>query len=140
MPRRLVVAGIVVTGIGLALLAYLDPTIQSLFFGGSVAGSSSTTTLSRTLTFNVNFTNGPIVVPARGSGGTSLASAETAIVFLVAVIGLLLTIAGSFATGGRTPTGPGPAPAASSGEEPSKKKIPPVQAKSQTKIVIRDGL
>jgi len=120
LPRRLVVAGVIVTGIGLVMLGYLDPVLRGLFFSGTLTGSNGSTFTRTTETFNVNFTNGPIVF-SRGSGTVSLVSVATIIVFFVTVIGLLLTIAGSFASGGGIPTGAGPAPAASSGEEPSRR-------------------
>jgi hypothetical protein len=120
LPRRLVVAGIIVTGIGLAMLGYFDPTISTLFLGGTVTEGGAST-LSRTATFNVNFTTGPIVFPARGSNSTtSLVSVATMVVFVVAVIGLLLTIAGSFATERSLPGGAGPSPAASAMDGPDR--------------------
>jgi len=120
------------------MLAYLDPIIKVLFFGGSLPGVNGSAVTRTTATFNVNFTNGPIVF-TRG-GGTSLVSVATIVVFVVAVIGLLLTIAGSFATGAGIPPGAGPTPAASTSDDTLRKKIPPVQAEPPKKIVIRDSL
>jgi hypothetical protein len=117
LQRRLLIAGIVITAIGLASLGYLDPSVNNLLFGGTISVDNGGQSLTGTQTFNVNFTNGPIVFPSSSGGTTSLVSVATIIVFVVAVIGLLLTIAGSFAAGGGTPTGTGPPPAVSAHRE-----------------------
>jgi len=112
MPRRLVVAGIVITAVGLAMLAYLDPVIRIILFGQSGVGSLGGTQFVRNGTLSGNF-SGSGNFAGRGAGGTnSVVSVATIVVFVVAVIGLLLTIAGSFATGKGIPTGAGPSPAA----------------------------
>lgn len=113
MPRRLVVAGIVITAVGLAMLAYLDPVIRFTLFGQSGVSSLGGVQSVRNGTLPGNF-SGSGNLAGRGAGGTgSLASVATIVVFVVAVIGLLLTIAGSFAAGKAIPTSAGPAPAAS---------------------------
>jgi hypothetical protein len=119
MPRRLVIAGVAVTGVGLILLGYLDPVIRVLFFGPSALGAGGgfaggATSFTRTGVFTGNFTGGFTTLSGRGAaaGTTSLVSVATIIVFVATVIGLLLTIAGSFATGKAMPTVAGPAPAA----------------------------
>jgi hypothetical protein len=121
MPRRLVVAGIVIMAAGLAMMAYLDPIIRIIFFGqgglGLVGGGG--TNFTRTgfaVTIpGANFSN-TFSGFGRGASGstTSLVSVATIIVFVATVIGLLLTIAGSFAAGRGIPTPAGPAPAAKS--------------------------
>jgi hypothetical protein len=117
MPRRLVVAGIVIIGVGLAMLAYLDPDVRILFFGQTGAGLGGGSTFTRTgfaVTIpGANFSSG---FTGRGTalGTTSLTTVLTIIVFVATVIGLLLTIAGSFASGGSIPTGASPGPAAKS--------------------------
>lgn len=117
MPKRLVVAGIVIMGIGLALLGYLDPVIRIIFFGPTGAGLSGGTSFTRTgsaFTFSGSTFTGGGGGLGRGAaaGTTSLVSVVTIIVFVATVVGLLLTIAGSFATGRPMPTGAGPGPAA----------------------------
>jgi len=119
MPRRLVVVGIVIMTVGLASLAYLDPVIRIIFFGASGSGlagggaSSFTRTGFAVTVPGANFSN-DFVQRGPGGGTTSLASLGTIIVFVATVIGLLLTIAGSFAAGKTTPSRPGPTPAAKS--------------------------
>lgn len=113
--KKLVIAGIVITGVGLALLGYLDPVIRIIFFGQpglGLAGGSPTAT--GTNGFAGNFTGGvrQFAGRAAGPGTASLVSVATIIVFVATVIGLLLTIAGSFAAGRPFPTGAGPSPAA----------------------------
>jgi len=119
MPRRLVVSGVVITGIGLILLGYFDPVIRVLFFGPSALGvgggfSGGVTTFTRTGVSTGSLTGSFATSFGRGAaaGTTSLASVATIIVFAATVIGLLLTIAGSFAAGKAMPTVAGPAPAA----------------------------
>lgn len=114
MPRKLLIAGIVITGVGLLLLGYLDPVIRVLFFGQSgisVTGGSTafTRTGSFTGTLPGNFTVVPSQFAGRGgaAGTLSLVSVETIVVFVATIIGLLLTVAASFATkAARTGAGP----------------------------------
>lgn len=113
MPRKLVLAGIVITGAGLALLGYLDPVIRIIFFGQTGLGlAGGGGAFTRTGTFVGNFTGGNGRFVGRGAT-TSVVSVATIIVFVATVVGLLLTIAGSFATGRPMAAGAGPAPAAS---------------------------
>jgi hypothetical protein len=115
LPRRLAVAGIVMTAIGLGLLAYLVPVIRNLFLSGTLTTDTGVSGLTGTQTFHVNFTTGPIVFGNSGSGGTtSLEALATVVVFVGTVIGLLLTIAGSFAGSKPISADPGPGSASSS--------------------------
>jgi len=125
MPRRLVIAGVVVTGVGLILLGYLDPVIKVLFFGPSALGAGvgfagGATSFTRTGVFTGNFTGGFTTPSVRGAaaGTISLVSVATIVVFAATVIGLLLTIAGSFAVGKKMPTVAGPAPEAKDANPP----------------------
>jgi hypothetical protein len=119
MTRRLIIAGIVITGVGLALLGYLDPTIRVLFFGSTGLGSrlanaGGTANFTRTGGIVGNVTGGISTIAGRGGDGGTLSflSLATIIVFAATVVGLLLTIAGFFAAGRGMPRGPAPAPAA----------------------------
>ena len=101
MPRRLVIAGIVVTGAGLGLLGYLDPAIRVLFFGPTgVSALGAATSFTRTGSFTGTFTGVPSQLAGRGAeGAASLDTVATVLAFAATVIGLLLTIAGSFGPG-----------------------------------------
>jgi hypothetical protein len=112
MPRRLVAAGIVVTAIGLTMLASLDPVFRTLLFGQGGAGSIGGVQLTRTGSLSGNISGVATLADGGARGTSSVVSVVTIVVFVVAVIGLLLTIAGSFATGKGIPTGAGPSPAA----------------------------
>lgn len=110
---KLVVAGLVIIGAGLALLGYLDPVIRILFFG-TAAGGGSAFVRSGSSSFTFTGGAGSFAGGAAAGGRTPLISLETIIVFVVMVIGLLLTIAGTFSAGGGMPKTAPTMPAAKS--------------------------
>ena len=118
MARKLVLAGIIIIGVGLALIGYLDPVIRILFFGQGGLGArvtvnSGATSITRTGGFGGNVTAAASSLAGRGAlGGTPMIDLATILVFAATVIGLLLTVAGVFAAGKQAPKKGGPAPAA----------------------------
>ena len=101
MARKLVLAGIIIIGVGLALIGYLDPVIRILFFGQGGLGAR--------VTVNSGATS---ITRTAALGGTPMLDLATILIFAATVIGLLLTIAGVFAAGKQVPKTGGPAAAA----------------------------
>ncbi len=115
LTRKLVIVGLVLTGVGLALMGYLDPVVRVLFFGPTVVGAGAAFRSATGITgFAASTTRNFTSVAGRTAvgGTTSVLVVATIIAFAAALVGLLLTAAGVLTAGKVLPKGTGPTPAA----------------------------
>ena len=106
MTRKLVIAGLSLTGAGLALMGYLDPVVRILIFGPTAANAGTALRVATGIGTSASRNMTSV------AGTTPLLDVVTVIALAAAVVGLLLTVAGVLSAGKGLPKASAPTPAA----------------------------